>query len=40
MECRERITVDPESYEVWLDDELVESPPATELSLAQRYFVV
>jgi urease subunit alpha len=35
-----RIDVNPETYEVRLDGELVESPPATELSLAQRYFVV
>jgi urease subunit alpha len=35
-----RIDVDPETYEVRLDGELAESPPATALSLAQRYFVV
>jgi urease subunit alpha len=35
-----RIDVDPETYEVRLDGELVESPPASSLALAQRYFVV
>lgn len=35
-----RIDVDPESYEVRLDGELAESAPATELALAQRYFIV
>jgi urease subunit alpha len=35
-----RIEVDPESYEVRLDGELVESPPATTVALGQRYFVV
>jgi urease subunit alpha len=35
-----RIDVDPETYEVRLDGELAESPPATSLALAQRYFVV
>ena len=35
-----RIDVNPETYEVRLDGELAESAPATELALAQRYFVV
>jgi urease subunit alpha len=35
-----RIDVDAETYQVRLDGELVESPPATTLSLAQRFFVV
>jgi urease alpha subunit len=35
-----RIDVDPESYEVRLDGEVAESPPATTLSLSQRYFIV
>jgi len=35
-----RIDVDPETYEVRLDGELAESPPAETLSLGQRYFVV
>lgn len=34
-----RIEVDPETYEVRLDGELAESAPATELPLAQKYFV-
>src|SRR5262249_30867278 len=34
-----RIDVDPETYEVRLDGELVESPPAQTLSLGQRFFV-
>jgi urease subunit alpha len=35
-----RIDVNPETYEVRLDGELAESAPATELALAQRYFIV
>jgi urease subunit alpha len=35
-----RIDVNPETYEVRLDGELAESAPATELALAQKYFVV
>jgi urease subunit alpha len=35
-----RIDVDPETYQVRLDGELAESPPATTLALAQRFFVV
>jgi urease subunit alpha len=33
------IEVDPETYEVRVDGELVTSEPATELPLAQRYFL-
>jgi urease subunit alpha len=35
-----RIDVDPETYEVRLDGELAESPPATSVALGQRYFIV
>ena len=35
-----RIDVDPETYQVRLDGELAESPPAQTLSLSQRFFVV
>jgi urease subunit alpha len=34
-----RIEVDPETYEVHVDGELVTSEPAAELPLAQRYFL-
>lgn len=34
-----RIEVDPETYEVSVDDALITSEPATELPLAQRYFL-
>jgi len=34
-----RIDVNPDTYQVRLDGELVESAPATELPLAQKYFV-
>jgi urease subunit alpha len=34
-----RIEVDPETYEVRLDGQLVTSEPAAELPLAQRYFL-
>src|SRR5690606_13943631 len=33
------IEVNPESYEVFVDGELATVPPATELPLAQRYFL-
>jgi len=33
------IRVDPETYEVKVDGELIECEPATELPLAQRYFL-
>ncbi len=33
------ISVDPDTYEVVADGELLTCPPATELSLAQRYFL-
>lgn len=33
------ITVDPESYEVRIDGELITCEPAEELSMAQRYFL-
>ncbi len=33
------VKVDPESYEVRVDGELITSEPATELPLAQRYFL-
>ena len=33
------IEVDPDSYEVRIDGERVDSPPAAELPLAQRYFL-
>jgi urease subunit alpha len=35
-----RIDVNPETYEVRLDGELAESPPATSVALGQRYFIV
>ena len=34
-----QIEVDPETYEVRLDGQLVTSEPAAELPLAQRYFL-
>ncbi len=34
-----KITIDPETYEVRLDGEIATVEPATELSLAQRYFM-
>ena len=34
-----RITVDPETYEVRADGELLTCEPATVLPLAQRYFL-
>jgi urease subunit alpha len=34
-----QVDVDPDSYQVRVDGELVESQPATELPLAQRYFL-
>lgn len=34
-----KIDVDPQTYEVFVDGELVTSEPATELPLAQRYFL-
>jgi urease subunit alpha len=33
------ITVDPETYEVRADGELLVCEPATELPMAQRYFL-
>jgi urease subunit alpha len=33
------IGVDPETYEVRVDGELITSEPASELPLAQRYFL-
>ena len=33
------ITVDPETYEVWADGELLVCEPAAELPMAQRYFL-
>jgi urease subunit alpha len=34
-----RITVDPETYQVHADGVLLDCKPATELPLAQRYFL-
>jgi urease subunit alpha len=34
-----RITVDPETYQVHADGVLLDCEPATELPLAQRYFL-
>ena len=34
-----RMEVDPETYEVRADGELLTCPPATELPMAQRYFL-
>ena len=34
-----RIRVDPDSFAVWVDGELVTEEPATELPMAQRYFL-
>jgi urease subunit alpha len=34
-----RIEVDPDTYSVRVDGELIEHEPATELPLAQRYFL-
>jgi urease subunit alpha len=33
------IRVDPDTFRVWIDGELVEPRPAKELPLAQRYFL-
>ncbi len=33
------ISVDPETYEVRVDGQLITSEPAAELPLAQRYFL-
>jgi urease subunit alpha len=34
-----KIEVDPDTYTVRIDGEVVEHPPATELPMAQRYFL-
>ena len=34
-----RITVDPETYQVTADGEVLTCEPASELPLAQRYFL-
>ncbi|MDN8760139.1 hypothetical protein Q0M59_17365, partial [Staphylococcus aureus] len=34
-----KLDVDPQTYEVFVDDEKVTSEPATELPLTQRYFL-
>lgn len=34
-----KITVDPQTYEVTVDGQIVTCPPAAELPLAQRYFL-
>ena len=34
-----RIEVEPDTFTVWIDGEVVDSPPATELPMAQRYFL-
>jgi urease subunit alpha len=34
-----RIEVDPDSFTVWVDDEVVTEQPAVELPMAQRYFL-
>ncbi|HXW79152.1 MAG TPA: urease subunit alpha [Acidimicrobiales bacterium] len=36
---RPEIKVDPDSFSVWIDGELVTEAPATELPMAQRYFL-
>ncbi len=33
------ITVDPDTFAVRIDGELIEEHPATELPMAQRYFL-
>ena len=33
------ISVDPDSFAVWVNGELVTEDPATELPMAQRYFL-
>ena len=38
-DARPVIEVDPETYEVRADGQLVTCEPATELPLAQRYFL-
>lgn len=37
--ARPKLDVDPETYEVFVDDEKITSEPATELPLTQRYFL-
>ena len=34
-----KLDVDPQTYEVFVDGEKITSEPATELPLAQRYFL-
>jgi urease subunit alpha len=34
-----RIEVDPDTYTVWVDGEVIDHEPATELPMAQRYFL-
>jgi urease subunit alpha len=34
-----KIEVDPDSFAVSIDGEVIESAPATELPMAQRYFL-
>jgi urease subunit alpha len=34
-----RIEVDPDTFAVRIDGEIVDSPPAVELPMAQRYFL-
>ncbi|MFF9815696.1 urease subunit alpha [Streptomyces sp. NPDC014006] len=38
-DARPRVDIDPDSFAVHVDGELVESTPATELPMAQRYFL-
>ncbi|MEV0978975.1 urease subunit alpha [Streptomyces sp. NPDC049915] len=38
-DARPRVDIDPDSFAVRVDGELVESTPATELPMAQRYFL-
>jgi len=38
-DARPQITVDPDSFTVRIDGEVIEEHPATELPLAQRYFL-
>jgi urease subunit alpha len=38
-DCRPNIEVDPETYEVRADGELLVCEPAEELPMAQRYFL-
>ena len=38
-DCQPKIEVDPETYEVRADGELLTCEPARELPLAQRYFL-